>query len=373
MNQDSIKRLAQDLLKTAGIEINGPHPWDVKVHNEDVYARVLSKKELGLGESYMDGWWDCDRLDLFFDKIFRTKLDEKVKSSFSLVFRIFLFKIVNMQVGKHAYEVGEKHYDLGNVLFQKMLDSRMIYSCAYWKNANTLDEAQLAKLKLICEKLQLQPGMRLLDIGCGWGALAKYAAEQYGVSVVGITISKEQYKYAKEICAGLPIEIRLQDYHDVTEKFDRIVSVGMFEHVGNLNHASYMKVAHRCLIDEGIFLLHTIGANQSTVATNPWLSKYIFPNSVLPSIAQIGRAIENLFVMEDWHNFGVDYDKTLMAWHANFNSAWDQLKHNYNERFRRMWNFYLLSSAASFRSRTIQLWQVVLSKDGLKKGYIAPR
>jgi len=373
MKKDSVKKFMQDLLKTAGITVNGQEPWDVQIHNEDVYTRVLATKELGLGESYMDGWWDCERLDIFFDKIFSAKLDEKIKNNIGTLLKLILLKIINPQTGKRVYQVGKKHYDLGNELFQDMLDSRMIYSCAYWKDANTLDDAQLAKLHLICEKLHLKPGMKLLDIGCGWGSLAKYAAENYGVEVVGITISKEQHDFAKKNCAELPVEIRLQDYRDVKETFDRVVSVGMFEHVGSLNYHAYMQVVHRCLIDKGLFLLHSIGANESQVATNPWIAKYIFPNGALPSIAQIGTASEKLFVMEDWHNFGADYDKTLMAWHANFNANWDKIKADHDERFFRMWNFYLLSSAASFRSRTIQLWQIVFSKNGIRNGYIAPR
>jgi cyclopropane-fatty-acyl-phospholipid synthase len=269
--------------------------------------------------------------------------------------------------------VGFKHYDLGNRLFEAMLDSRMNYTCGYWKNAKNLDEAQLHKLELTCQKLLLKPGMRMLDIGCGFGALAKYAAENYGVKVVGVTISKEQRDYAQQNCAGLPVEIRFQDYRDVNEKFDRIASLGMFEHVGHLNYRTYMNVANKCLSDDGIFLLHTIGSKVSSVASDEWISKYIFPNGMLPSIPQIGNAAEGLFVMEDWHNFGADYDKTLMAWYANFNHHWDQLKSYYDERFYRMWKYYLLSCAGLFRARYTQLWQIVFTKQGILGGYQSPR
>jgi cyclopropane-fatty-acyl-phospholipid synthase len=232
-------------------------------------------------------------------------------------------------------------------------------------------------LELICQKLQLQPGLRLLDIGCGWGGLAKFAAERYNVEVVGVTISKQQYEYARNICQGLPIKIKLQDYRDINETFDRIVSVGMFEHVGYLNHGAFMQTAHRALQDDGLFLLHSIGANESSTLANEWLSKYIFPNGMIPSIAQIGKAAEKLFVMEDLHNFGAYYDQTLMAWHDNFIHHWQYLglkdNEKYDERFYRMWRFYLLSCAGGFRARTSQLWQIVFSKGRLGAPYLAPR
>lgn len=275
-----------------------------------------------------------------------------------------------MQSRRRAFIVGERHYNLGNDLFQNMLDKRMNYSCAYWKDASNLDEAQENKLELICKKLYLQPGMRVLDIGCGWGAFAKYAAERYGVEVVGITVSKDQVALGREMCKGLPVEIKLQDYRDVNEKFDRIVSVGMIEHVGYKNYREYFLIAHRNLKDDGLFLLHTISQVRSTKSTDAWIHKYIFPNGMLPSIAQLAKAVENLFVIEDIHNFGADYDKTLMAWYNNFNTNWGKIKDKYGERFYRMWKYFLLSSAGAFRARNKnQLWQIVLSKNGVLGGY----
>lgn len=361
--------IIKELLLSAGIQVNGDNPWDIHVHNDELYARVLKYGQLGLGEAYMDKWWGCQAVDQFFDKVIRADLVSQIKHSKKLLFKLALLKFINLQTKNRAFEVGEKHYDLGNELFTAMLDSRMNYTCGYWKSANDLETAQRDKLELVCQKLQLKPGMRLLDIGCGFGALAKYAAQNFGVEVVGVTISKQQRDYAVANCAGLPVEIRLQDYRDLNEKFDRITSLGMLEHVGHLNYRVYMEIVGRCLSAEGLFLLHTIGDNISTVSANEWVTKYIFPNGMLPSIRYIGRASEGLLVMEDWHNFGADYDRTLMAWHDNFTRHWPTLKELYDERFYRMWNYYLLLSAGSFRARHIQVWQIVFSKGGVVGGY----
>ncbi|MFA5841709.1 MAG: cyclopropane fatty acyl phospholipid synthase [Candidatus Paceibacterota bacterium] len=368
-----LKKKAEKILAQADVKIDGDRPWDIVVNDERFYKRALLGGSLGLGESYMDGWWDVKELDAFFFKVLRARLNERVGSLREKIIFYGVKVLVNHQSKTRAFEVGERHYDIGNDLYQTMLDKRMTYTCGYWDKAKTLDEAQEHKLDLICRKLNLQKGQRVLDIGSGWGSFAKYAAKKYGVSVVGVTISKEQMVLARKLCDGLPVEFRLQDYRDIDEKFDHIVSVGMFEHVGYKNYRTYMKVAERCLKDGGLFLLHTIGSNKSVVATDPWIDKYIFPNGMLPSIKQISGAIENLFVVEDWHNFGADYDKTLMFWRANFIKHWPELKSEYSERFYRMWNYYLLSCAGSFRARENQLWQIVLSKNGVEGGYRAVR
>lgn len=368
------KALVNELLSLAGIEINGRNRWDIQVHDERFYKRAVTEVELGLGESYMDGWWDVEQLDEMIFRIVRADLQNKVKRNLKVAMQLAGFYLINMQARHRAFIIGERHYDLGNDLFQNMLDKRMNYSCAYWKNATNLDEAQENKLELICQKLYLKPGMRILDIGCGWGAFGKYAAEKYGVEVVGITVSKEQVSLGKELCKGLPVEIKLMDYRDLNEKFDRIVSVGMIEHVGYKNYRTYFKIAEKCLNDDGLFLLHTIGEVHSVKNTDAWTHKYIFPNGMLPSIAQLAKAVEGLFIIEDLHNFGADYDKTLLAWFNNFNSNWHKLKEKYGERFYRMWKYFLLSSAGAFRARNKnQLWQIVLSKKGVPGGYISVR
>jgi cyclopropane-fatty-acyl-phospholipid synthase len=249
----------------------------------------------------------------------------------------------------------------------------MQYSCAYWKEATTLEQAQEAKLKMICDKLQLKPGMRLLDIGCGWGGLSEFAAKNYGVSVVGVTISAEQQKMAQERCKGLDVTILLQDYRDLNDQFDRIVSVGMFEHVGPKNYQTYFNVAKRNIKPDGLFLLHTIGSNKTDLNVDPWIDKYIFPNGCLPSVQQIAQTSESLFVMEDWHNIGADYDRTLMAWYERFQQAWPSLAERYGDRFYRMFTYYLNACAGAFRARDIQLWQVVFSAQGVEGGIRVPR
>jgi cyclopropane-fatty-acyl-phospholipid synthase len=250
-----------------------------------------------------------------------------------------------------------------------MLDKRMNYSCGYWRNTDNLDQSQVNKLDLVCRKLHLKPGMSVLEIGSGWGAFAKYATENYGVSVHGITVSKKQMNYAKKSCEGLSATFELMDYREVDTKYDAIVSIGMFEHVGYKNYRDYMEVAHRCLSDDGLFLLHTIGRNTPARSTDPWTNKYIFPNGMVPSVAQISDAVQGIFVIEDWHHFGQDYDTTLMAWNDNFQNNYDSLKESYDERFKRMWEYYLLMCAGTFRSRRNQLWQLVMSKNGLIGGY----
>ncbi len=373
---DRYRERLQTLLGPADVRIGGERASDLQVHDDRFYARVLAQGSLGLGESYMDGWWDAASLDGFLFRLLDARLDEQVHTLADIVEAVRAW-ITNQQDRRRSFEVGERHYDLGNDLYAAMLGKRLVYSCGYWRKADNLDDAQAAKLDLVCRKLGLAPGMRVLDIGCGWGEALKFAAERYGVSGVGVTVSKEQAEYARELCAGLPVEIRLQDYREIDERFDRAFSIGMFEHVGVKNYRTYFEVARRCLAEDapdgGLFLLHSIGSNVSRNHTDPWIGKYIFPNSMLPSAAQITAACEGLFVIEDWHNFGTDYDRTLQAWRANVEAAWERLPPRYDERFQRMWRYYLSGAMASFRARRIQLWQVVLSPRGVPGGYIAPR
>lgn len=366
--RSSVHRLMRDLLEEADIRIGGSRPWDMQLLAPGVPERVFAGGSMGLGESYMDGEWEVEQLDEFFNRVMRAHLEQKIRSS-TIIWQALKSRFFNRQSLKRAYQVGEQHYDLGNAFYGAMLDRRMTYTCGYWKDAETLDEAQEAKLDLICRKLQLEPGMRVLDIGCGWGSFMAYAAEHYGVECVGITISREQVAWASKHYPDLPLEFRLQDYREVNDTFDRIVSVGMFEHVGDKNYRTFMDVAHRCLVDGGLFLLHTIGKNERKPYTDPWIDRYIFPNGELPSVGQIGDAVDNLFVVEDVHNFGADYDRTLMAWYENFEENWPRFAKQLGPRFHRMWRYYLLSCAGIFRARDIQLWQWVLSKGGVSGVY----
>lgn len=367
---EATKKWANQVLEPTGIVLDGPNPWDPQIKDQRLYDRVKAQGSLGLGESYMDGWWECEALDEFFYRLLKDdKLYSRLGLSLPIIAGFIKAKLTNMQSISRAFQVGEEHYDTGNDLFTAMLGRNMTYSCGYFKDTEDLDEAEDAKLDLICRKLGLQPGQRVLDIGCGWGSFARHAAKNYGAKVVGVTVSKEQKKLAEELCAGLDVEFRLQDYRELNEKFDHIVSIGMIEHVGSKNYETYMAVARRCLKDEGIFLLHTIGSLKSGNNTDPWIEKYIFPNGMLPSIKQLATAIEKKFVIEDIHNFGAYYDKTLMAWHKNFLAAWPELSKNYSERFYRMWTYYLLCCAGAFRARSIQLWQIALSPHGVPGGY----
>jgi cyclopropane-fatty-acyl-phospholipid synthase len=365
----SARLVAEELLQSVDIRVNGERAWDLRVRDERFYGRVLAGGSLALGESYMDGWWDCDALDELVMKILGGDLQEKVRPSVKIFLLWLRASLVNLQSRGRAYNIGERHYDLGNDLYRLMLDRGMNYSCGYWKRAKSLDEAQVDKLELVCRKIGLARGMRVLDIGCGWGWFARHAAERYGASVVGITVSREQAQLAQERCAGLPVEIRLQDYRDLDEQFDRIISIGMIEHVGVKNYRRYMEIAAKCLQPDGLFLLHTIGTNISGRVTDPWTDKYIFPDSMLPSLRQLTLAAEGLFRTDDMHSFGQYYDPTLMAWERNFTAGWDAIKERYGERFFRMWRFYLLSSAGSFRGRHNQLWQIVLSPRKSPRAY----
>jgi cyclopropane-fatty-acyl-phospholipid synthase len=371
--QNPYRTKLEKFLSDKDIVFNGDNPWDIKVYNPNLYKRMLDEGSIGLGEAYMDGWWDCDQLDEMFHHLCTGNSLYQFKFYPQAVKNKLLAYFSNRQTKALSIKGIKRHYDLGNELYRAMLGKHLAYSCGYWRQAQTLDQAQEHKFDLICRKLDLQLGQRILDIGCGWGGFMKYAAENYQVSCVGITLSEDQFSYGKSFCKNLPIEIRLADYRELDEAFDHIVSIGMFEHVGYKNYDGFMHIVRHCLKDNGLFLLHTIGGNKSVVSAHQWLEKYIFPGGMLPSMKQIAKATEGLFIMEDWHNFGADYDKTLMAWHENFLNNWGTIKHQYDGRFFRMWTYYLLSCAGGFRARSNQLWQIVFSKDGVTGGYRSVR
>ncbi|HEC99735.1 MAG TPA: cyclopropane fatty acyl phospholipid synthase [Proteobacteria bacterium] len=379
MKAAKAKEILQAVLAPAGIVIDGNGDSDIRVRDERFYERVFARGALGVGEAYMDGWWETDRLDVLAEKALSKDIefsinDLSLASRAALAWGCLAARVLNQQNERRCL-CAAAHYNLDNELFRSMLDKRMVYSCAYWKNARTLDEAQEAKLELVCKKLYLRPGMRVLDIGCGWGSFTRFAAENYGVSVVGITISREQSSLAEKMCAGLPVQIRLQDYRGLGSDgaFDAAVSLGMLEHVGFKNYRRYMSVVKRNLKPGALFLIQTIGGNVSVTDIDAWFNKYIFPRAMLPSVMQIARACEGIFVIEDWHNFGPDYDKTLMAWFQNLDKNWNKFHGKYGETFYRMWKYYLLTCAGAFRARKNQLWQIVLSDSGVRGGYVPVR
>jgi cyclopropane-fatty-acyl-phospholipid synthase len=361
------------LLADADVRLDGSRPWDPRVHDERVFRRIAARGSLAAGDSYVDGDWDCERLDELTNRLLRAQIGDRMLRSPADWLRVARAWSWNLQSIGRAGQVARRHYDLGNDLFLSMLDARAIYSCGYWRDAATLDDAQEAKLDLVARKLGLLPGMRVLDIGCGWGGAARFLAERYDVEVTGVTLSSEQARFAADYCRGFPVTIELRDYRSIEGTWDRVLSLGMFEHVGWRNYRTYLRAARSLVDRDGLFLLHTIGSSVSSRLGDAWVHRHIFPNYHLPSIAQIAAACEEQFVIEDWHNFGADYDPTLLAWHANFERAWPMLADRYGERFHRMWRYYLLTAAGGFRARHNQLWQVVLSPRGIPGGYRSPR
>jgi cyclopropane-fatty-acyl-phospholipid synthase len=363
------KRIAQKFLEQAGIELNGTRPWDIQVHNPCFYKRAILQRTLGLGESYMEGWWSCQAVDQFIDRLVRAQVHHKIKNPLNLKIAIIAGYLINRQTRRRAKTVIAGHYDYESEILLSFLDDYKQYSCAYFKDTDDLNQAQRRKLDLICRKLMLSSGDHLLDIGCGYGGLARYAAENYGCRVTGITPCSEQIAHARQWCSGLDVRFEQKDYRQIEGSFSKIVSVGMFEHVGYKNFRLFMQIAHNCLSNSGLFLLHTIGGNTSVTTNDPWVEKYIFPNGMLPSIQQIGKSVEGLFVMEDLHNLGHFYDPTLMAWHKRFVAVWPEFEQHLDLSVFRKWSYYLLHMAGSFRARKNQLWHFVFSKTGLPEGY----
>jgi cyclopropane-fatty-acyl-phospholipid synthase len=362
----------REQLAKAGVTINGPEAWDLQVRDACAYIRILRNGTIGFGEAFMEGLVDCERFDLLAERAFRANLSKQFEVRAALVHSVKVR--LNPFGSRHrSFEIGEAHYDAGNDFFESLLDPYMAYSCGYWERAETLDAAQRDKLDLICRKLRLEPGMRVLDIGSGWGSFARYAAEHYGVSIVGITVSRQQIEFATRVCSGLPVSFRYLDYRDIDESFDRVVSVGMFEHVGRRYYDNFFAACERCLKPSGILLLHTIGQQQER-PVNAWYNKYIAPGAEIPTIRNIVESARSGLVLEDLHTFyGVHYDKTLMAWSANLDAAWSRLKETYDEPFYRMWKMYLQGCAAGFRTDLLRVWQFVFSRGGIPGGYAYAR
>jgi cyclopropane-fatty-acyl-phospholipid synthase len=372
--RDGSLRWLEELLAEADVELGGTRPWDIRAFDPSIADILLAQGSLGFGDAYVDGLWECDALDEYFGRALAARLEDRIKPNFALLTQIAKAKFMNLQSRARSLRVAEIHYNLGNEFYEAMLDPWMQYTCAYWSGgAKTLEEAQEAKLDLVCRKLDLRPGQKVLELGCGWGGFARFAASRYGVEVVAYNISTEQVAWARAKSAGLPVEIRLADYRDAQGSYDKVVSIGMCEHVGPKNYRTLMETVHRCLKPGGLFLLHTIGNNKEVPDNDQWLDAHIFPGAVLPSSVGLSRAFNGLFVLEDWHSFGPDYDKTLMAWHERFEASWPRFEAEYGPAFRRKWRYYLLMCAGTFRARKTQLWQLVLSKGGVPGGWTTVR
>ncbi len=341
-------------------------PYFKIVVEKDIPKReLLSSTSLALGEAYMRGDLKIEG-DLF--TALRCLLSQT--SQFSLD-KSALGRILYTPESKSCQKKQvSSHYDLGNDFYKLWLDPSMSYSCAYFKqDTDTLEQAQHNKVHNILEKLHLQPGMSLLDIGCGWGYLLIEAAQKYGIKGYGCTLSKEQWKKGQERIAKLGLEgqvqIDLVDYRDLVSEgrvYDRIVSVGMLEHVGRSNYSLYMETANHLLKDGGLFLLHYISGHDESVG-NPWMRKYIFPGGTLPSLREIiDRAYDYDFQVIDVESLRRHYYKTLMCWYHNFQNVRDQVAAKRGEEFVRMWDLYLCGCAVSFYIGNIDLHQILMTK-----------
>jgi len=368
----ALKRLVTTTLARGGIDLDGGEAWDIRVNNERFYRRA-ARGAVGLGEAYMDGDWDVESLDAFFDKVITSDLAGSAIAKVNRAFLVMKARFGNLQNRKRARAVAEEHYDLDHRMYALFLGPYNQYTCCFFRDTDDLAEAEVQKLEMICDKLEIKSSDKVLDIGCGWGGFAKYAAETRGCKVTGVTLSTEQANYARDFTTGLPVEIVVSDYRDLPtrlgRRFDKILICGMIEHVGYRNYRTLMKVVSGLLEDDGLFLLHTIGNSDETVIADPWIEKYIFRNSMIPSMKQLVDSFRKLFVVHDWENYGHYYSSTLMAWQRNFERNWAAIralksKHPFDERFRRMWNYYLMASKAAFDAESLLLWQIVMTKSG---------
>lgn len=364
-------------LMPEGMQLNGPGPCDPQILDPRAVWKVLLHGSLGAGEAYMDGWWDVADLQGMMAYLMESGKSDKFSQLWH-VHRVIRRSLMNLQSHARAHIVAKAHYDIHDGLYRRMLDSSMTYTCGYWPHAHTLEEAQRAKLDLVCRKLGLKPGDRVLDIGCGFGSFAFHAATYYGASVVGVSLSEGQSRVARERCAGLPIEIRIQDYRHVDDgPFDHIASIGMFEAVGSKNFKTFMRQVRKLLKPGGRCVLHTIGTDLPYPSQDAWYDKYIFPNGELPSFSSIEAASHALLRRLDFHEFDtMDYPRTLRIWYDNFVAAWPDIQKlhiRFDDRFFRMWEYYLLVVAAAFQVRRMLLWQFVFCRQGDSQDYVPVR
>jgi cyclopropane-fatty-acyl-phospholipid synthase len=357
------ERLVASVFLEADVRLDGGRAWDFDVRDDRFYHTVLLKGSLGLGESYVDGWWTCRDLEELIYRLLRSGVERHNRYRPSTLWLAGLARLTNRQTRRRGMKVAEEHYNLGDRVFS-FLGHYKNYSCGYFEGTDDLDVAQRLKLELLCRKLNLQPGERLLDVGGGWGEFARYAAKHYGVEVVSINIADDQIRFAREYCAGHPVKIVKCDYRDATGTYDKIAAIAMLPHVGPRNYREFMQVMHDRLTPNGTLLIECTGGNQSRAYCEPWTNKCIFSGGTIPSLKQLGEAMERLFVLEDLHNFAPSYVHTLRGWHANFQKAWPEMASGASESFRRTFEYFFLSCAAAFRARDLQYWHLVLTKPG---------
>jgi cyclopropane-fatty-acyl-phospholipid synthase len=370
----SEKETVETFLNECEIQIDGANQGDIIVKDDRFYSMCINYGELGFGESYMYGYWDSKNLyETLYNGIKNCHKVSYMNLNSIAFNRYFNNMFYNNQTIDKASADVQAHYNKGNDLYERMLDkTNMQYTCGFFQDTNDLETAQIQKLNIIAQKLNLKPGEKLLDIGCGWGNLINFMTTNYGVKGIGITISSEQLKFCKEKYKdNKNAEFLLIDYRNIPDdmKFDKIVSVGMFEHVGKKNFEEYFDIVYKHLNDDGLALIHTMGQQSKMInatAHSEWIDKYIFPGGEIPDWEDLSKIISKRFFIHDWHNFGKYYARTFEAWYNNINKRWNEIP-NYNEEFRRMWNFYLVSFIVNFDLCRLLLFQILISKKCLDK------
>jgi cyclopropane-fatty-acyl-phospholipid synthase len=360
--REPARPLVAAVLRTAGIHLGGDQPWDVQVTDPRFYSSVLLRGSLGFGESYMRGWWHVEDLEEVAYRLSRAGLHWVARALPPHLVALAAASFSNRQTRTDSVNLVDRHYNLGNDLFRGFLGRSMVYSCAYFDDTESLDRAQELKLDLICRRLGLKAGERLLDIGGGWGEFARHAALHYGCHVTSINIADEQIRHARERCAGLPVEIVKCDYRDLRGSFDKVAVIAMLTHVGHSNYRRFMTIVHDCLATGGRVLVETLGSRISKVNCEPWTNRYIFPGGVVPSLRQIDRAADGLLARTEVTEFGHHYVPTLRSWNANLHASWPQLAGRYPETTRLMLGYFFLTVAGAFRAGHLKYWHVQLQK-----------
>jgi cyclopropane-fatty-acyl-phospholipid synthase len=348
----------------------------LNVSDDSVWYDIITKANLGIAEGYMHGKIDVDPLPLFLSLLNDTSIGTRRKEKFDVLGMVIgaieaptqmMGWLFNLQTKELSSRVTKQHYDAGNDLYEVMLGPSMSYTCAYWKDAENLDQAQEAKFNLIMRKLELQPGMKVADLGMGWGTAAAYMHKHGKVNVTGVSLSEKQVEWAQNNLVKDGLRFIWSDYRehcedpDIVGTYDRIYSIGMFEHIGPKNYEPFFKCIKALLKPDGLAVVHTIGEPDFVAASDQFLEKYIFPGAVIPTLPMATKAFEHHFILEDFQNFGHDYSKTLAAWHVNSLKFFRENPNAYSPEFQRMWEYYLKMCEALFELRINQLWHFVLS------------